>query len=162
MRSLESEIRTKFIELYDKEPLLIRSPARINLIGEHTDYNDGFVMPAAIDKDIVFAIAPSDNEESTVYSLKFDEKISIDLSSLERREHPAWANFLLGVLHQMVSEGMAVKPFHCVFGGEVPLGAGLSSSAALECGFAFALNELFALKIPKIRLVKMAQWAEHH
>lgn len=162
MQNLEQEIHACFTQLFNKEPLLVRSPGRINLIGEHTDYNDGFVMPAAIDKDIIFAIAPSDNGESYIYSVKYDERIKVDLKSPDKVEDPAWANYLLGVLHQMVEEGMPVKPFNCVFGGEVPLGAGLSSSAALECGFAFALNELFALKIPKIRLVKMAQWAEHH
>lgn len=162
MELLEEEIRAKFIELFNKEPLMVRSPGRINLIGEHTDYNDGFVMPAAIDKDIVFAIAPSDSDKSIVYSMKYDQQVQVNLQSPEKVVEPKWANFLLGVLFQIVQQGVTVKPFNCVFGGEVPLGAGLSSSAALECGFGFSLNELFHLDIPKINLIKMAQWAEHN
>lgn len=162
MRTLESEIRTKFIELYDKEPLLIRSPGRINLIGEHTDYNDGFVMPAAIDKEIIFAIAPSDNGSSSVYASRFKQTYSLDIDNPVKVDSPGWANFLLGVIHQLNEAEKKIKPFNCVFGGDVPLGAGLSSSAALECGFAFALNQLFQLNIPKLTLVRMAQWSEHH
>jgi galactokinase len=162
MDILEEEIRNKFVELYKKDPLMVRSPGRINLIGEHTDYNDGFVMPAAINKDIIFAIAPSDSGKSFVYSVKYDEQVEINLKSPEKVSEPKWANFLLGVLFQLVRDGRAVKNFNCVFGGEVPLGAGLSSSAALECGFAFSMNELFGLNIPKIELVKMSQWAEHN
>jgi galactokinase len=162
MNRLEKEIQSKFIELFSKEPLLVRAPGRINLIGEHTDYNDGFVMPAAIDKEIVYALAPSDNADSSVYSVKYNEYAHINIRDPKKVDQPKWANYLLGVLHQMVEQGLPVKPFNCVFGGDVPLGAGLSSSAAMECGFAFGMNELFSLGIPKLKLVLMAQWAEHH
>jgi galactokinase len=160
--ALEKEIRVQFLDLFHKEPLLIRSPGRINLIGEHTDYNDGFVMPAAIDKEIIFAIAPSDTAVSTVYAERYKQQFTVDIHNPVKVETPGWANFLLGILHQMKQEGLAVKPFNCVFGGDVPLGAGLSSSAALECGFAFALNELYELGLSKMKLIKMAQWSEHH
>jgi galactokinase len=162
MQTLEQEIQSRFIELFQLEPLLVRSPGRINLIGEHTDYNDGFVMPAAIDKEIIFAIAPSTAETSTAYALKYDERFEFNLSDPQPVQKPAWANFLLGVIRQLVDRGFEIKPFNCVFGGDVPLGAGLSSSAAVECGFAFALNELFQLKLPKIDLIKIGQWAEHN
>ena len=162
MDLLENEIKLRFIELFRRDPLLVRSPGRINLIGEHTDYNDGFVMPAAIDKEIIFAIAPSGNNDSVIYSLKYNEYVSVNLTNPEKIEHPKWANFLLGIIHQIVKDGCPIQPFNCVFGGEVPLGAGLSSSAALECGFAFSLNELFHFDIPRISLIKMAQWAEHN
>lgn len=162
MESLEKEIRTQFNSLFHKEPLLIRSPGRINLIGEHTDYNDGFVMPAAIDKQIIFAIAPSDTATSSVYAMKYNQQFTLDVGSPKKVKDPAWANFLLGILHQLKEDDKPVQQFNCVFGGDVPLGAGLSSSAALECGFAFALNELNQLNIPKMQLIKMAQWAEHH
>src|SRR5687768_15958809 len=101
MDILEEEIRRKFIELYSREPMMVRSPGRINLIGEHTDYNDGFVMPAAIDKAIIFAIAPSDNAKSFIYSVKYDQQIEINLKSPEKVNEPKWANFLLGVLYQL-------------------------------------------------------------
>lgn len=162
MESLENEIRTQFTTLFHKEPLLIRSPGRINLIGEHTDYNDGFVMPAAIDKQIIFAIAPSDTATSSVYAMKYNQQFTLDVGNPKKVKDPAWANFLLGILHQLKEDDKPVQHFNCVFGGDVPLGAGLSSSAALECGFAFALNELNQLNIPKMQLIKMAQWAEHH
>lgn len=159
---LAEEVRAKYQQQFGSEPLLIRSPGRINLIGEHTDYNDGFVMPAAIDKEIVFAIGESKSAWSTVLALKYDQPFMIDISAPERVDQPGWANFLLGIVFQITRDGHAIKPFNCVFGGDVPLGAGLSSSAALECGFAYALNELFNLRIPKLTLVKMGQWAEHH
>jgi galactokinase len=162
MEPLEKEIRSQFISLFHKEPLLVRSPGRINLIGEHTDYNDGFVMPAAIDKQIIFAIAPSDSGQSSVYAVRYKQQVTLDTENPQKVEKPAWANFLLGILHQLKKENMPVMPFNCVFGGDVPLGAGLSSSAALECGFAFALNELYQLNMPKMELIKIAQWSEHN
>ena len=156
------DVIKKFRELYSGEPLIIRAPGRINLIGEHTDYNDGFVMPAAIDKDITFAIAPSDTDESVIYSLTYDEFFTVDLHNPQKTREPKWANYLLGVMRQFIDQGHTLKPFRCVFGGNIPTGAGLSSSAALECGFAYALNELNQSKIPRETMVRMAQWSEHH
>lgn len=156
------DIQKKFQEIFRKEPLIVRAPGRINLIGEHTDYNDGFVMPAAVDKEIFFGIAGSDNGRSTVYSLKYDEQFDINLGDPRPVKEPAWANYLLGVLFQFREKGYTVKPFYCVFGGNIPLGAGMSSSAAMECGFGMALSEYHLLKVPPIELVRMAQWAEHH
>lgn len=152
----------KFETIFDQQPLIVRAPGRINLIGEHTDYNDGFVMPAAIDKETVFAIQASADDSTIIYSVKYDEQVVIDLKNPQPLEAPLWANYLLGVLRQLVDRGHQLKPFRCVFGGNIPLGAGLSSSAALECGFAFALNELNQLQIPKTELAKIAQWSEHH
>ena len=162
MDLLEKDIRAKFIELFEQEPILVRAPGRINLIGEHTDYNDGFVMPAAIDKEVMFAIALSEDEQSSIYSLKYGEHLQVNLQDPKKVKEPRWANYLLGVLYQFVQQGHAIKPFHCVFGGNVPMGAGLSSSAAMECGFAFAINELNHLHVDKTKLIKMAQWSEHN
>jgi galactokinase len=162
MDVLPSDIQIKFKELFKKEPLVIRAPGRINLIGEHTDYNDGFVMPAAVDREIFFGISGSDDARSIVYSLKYNERFEIDLNNPLPIEQPKWANYLLGVLYQFKENGYPVSPFYCVFGGNVPLGAGMSSSAAMECGFAFALSEYNLLKVPKIEMVRMSQWAEHH
>jgi galactokinase len=162
MDFLESDIAAKFKELFQEEPLLIRSPGRINLIGEHTDYNDGFVMPAAIDKEVAFAIAPSNSGRSIIYSIKYNEQFEVDITDPKKVKEPKWANYLLGVLYQFVRDGYAIKPFNCVFGGNVPMGAGMSSSAAMECGFAYALKELNQLNVPKLKLITMAQWAEHN
>lgn len=155
-------VRDHFVDQFSKEPLLIRSPGRINLIGEHTDYNEGFVMPAAINKEIIFAIVPSDDSNSKIIALNFGELYEIKLADPQPVPAPAWANYLLGILRQLVDRGFALKPFVCVFGGNIPPGSGMSSSAALECGFAFALHELNSLRISKVELAKIGQWAEHN
>lgn len=156
------DLQTKFLEIFKKEPLVIRAPGRINLIGEHTDYNDGFVMPAAIDREVFFGISASDDHRSVFYSIKYNERFEVDLKDPQPVSEPRWANYLLGVLFQFIQNGYSVKPFYCAFGGNVPLGAGMSSSAAMECGFAFALSAMNELKVPKLQMITMAQWAEHH
>lgn len=155
-------VRQYFMDHFQQEPLLVRSPGRINLIGEHTDYNEGFVMPAAIDKEIIFAIGPSDDWTSTITALNFNETFEIELRNPQIVDTPAWANYVLGVVRKLIDSGNSLKPFHCVFGGNIPAGAGLSSSAALECGFAFALKELNELNISKVELAKIGQWSEHN
>lgn len=162
MNAKYSEVRDKYLSLYKKEPLLVRAPGRINLIGEHTDYNGGFVMPAAINYDTVFAIGEADDGKSEVYAVKYGEPFPVNLTDPQPVSSPGWANYLLGVLKQFLLKGKTPKPFKCVFGGDVPLGAGLSSSASVECGFAFALNELNGFDIPRQTMVEMAQWSEHH
>ncbi|HTE33729.1 MAG TPA: galactokinase [Chryseolinea sp.] len=155
-------VRDKFIGLFGKSPLLFRSPGRINLIGEHTDYNEGFVMPAAIDREMIFAISASTGEQASLHSLKHDQTITFDIGNPARLKAPMWANYMLGVVRRYADKGHTIGPFNCVVDGDIPTGAGLSSSAALECGFAFALNALFDLKVEKIEMVHIAQWAEHH
>ncbi len=155
-------VYSKFLELFDTQPILVRSPGRINLIGEHTDYNEGYVMPAAIDRDIVVAIDYSIDDHSTLYSVKHNEFFSFHTSDPARVKSPLWANYLLGVVRKFMDVGKVVKSFNCVVDGDVPTGAGLSSSAALECSFAFALNHLHRFHIPKLQLITIAQWAEHN
>lgn len=157
-----SLVRNKFIDLHGQEPLLVRSPGRINLIGEHTDYNEGFVMPAAIDRDIVFAVGFSSEQHSTLFSIRHNELIPFDINRPDRVPEPLWPNYLLGVARSFLDRGYKMKNIHCVVGGDVPTGAGLSSSAALECGFAFALDQLHSFNVPKLDMVHMAQWAEHN
>jgi galactokinase len=156
------DVLDKFLSLYQTQPLLVRSPARINLIGEHTDYNDGFVMPAAIDKEIVFGIAPSNDGQSRVYALNFQEEFLIDINKPDKVKKPAWVNYLLGIIKQLNDRKVKLKPFNCVMGGNIPTGSGMSSSAALECGFVYALNEFNQLGLEKIDMIKMAQWSEHN
>ncbi len=160
---MKENVRRKFIATHHSEPLMVRSPGRINLIGEHTDYNDGFVMPAAIDREMIFAIGLSKNAgKATLYSVKHDETITFDVANPIKIEPPIWANYMLGVVRGFINKGHRLTGFHCVMDGDVPTGAGLSSSAALECGFAFSLNELFHLGVPKLEMVRMAQWSEHN
>ncbi len=169
MEKIKKKAKGKFttveetsIDLFGGSPLLINSPGRINLIGEHTDYNDGFVMPAAIDKGIQFALSKREGDRSKVFSLKYNELLTIDHNNPERVSSPMWVNYLLGVLHKVKERGMTIGAFNCVFDGDLPTGSGLSSSAAMECGFLFGINELFQLNIPKEEMILMAQWAEHN
>lgn len=153
-------IEKKFIELFTSEPLLVRSPGRINLIGEHTDYNEGFVLPAAIDKEMVLGVAKNGLNVCRLYSYDYDEQNTYTLADLKPGDN-GWANYILGVVDQLKKAGYTIEGFDCAFGGNIPIGAGLSSSAALECGVAFALSELFDLKVDKQNLIKFSQKAEH-
>jgi galactokinase len=157
---MKKPIESAFKKLFSKEPLLVYSPGRINLIGEHTDYNEGFVMPAAIDKKMIVAIAANQSRQGRIYSLDFDEEFAFDLDSFgPKKGH--WATYVMGVAAQLQQAGYEVQGFDMVFGGDIPVGAGLSSSAALEAAVGFALSELFDFKIPKRSLIHYAQKAEH-
>ena len=139
---------------------MVRSPGRINLIGEHTDYNDGFVLPAAIDKEIYLAVARNGREECRIFSFDYRETEMFSLGDFA----PApggWINYIMGVVAQLLKNGHQLSGFDCVFGGNIPIGAGLSSSAALENGMGFALSELFELKLDRMTMLKYSQKAEH-
>ncbi|WP_210463193.1 galactokinase [Rufibacter roseolus] len=154
------DIVAKFKKLYKSEPVVARSPGRVNLIGEHTDYNEGFVLPAAINKEIYFALAPNGTQTMRAYAFDLEESGEFDLTNVQRTDI-GWANYLLGVVAQLQKANYEVKGFDLVFGGNIPIGAGLSSSAAVECGLAYALNYLYAYGIERFDMVKMAQKAEH-
>lgn len=153
-------IKKTFTDRFGSEPLLVNSPGRINLIGEHTDYNEGYVLPAAIDKGIVIAIAANNTDSCRLYSTDYHEYAEFDLNDLQPSEI-SWANYILGVVSQLQQAGHKISGFNCVFGGDIPIGAGLSSSAALECGMALALNELYGFLIDRQQLIRYAQKAEH-
>ncbi|UZR93237.1 galactokinase [Chondrinema litorale] len=153
-------IISQFEKLYKKEPKLFRAPGRINLIGEHTDYNNGFVLPAAIDREIVYAIAPNQSDICRVYAMDLGEEDEIYLNSLKESEK-RWNNYLIGVIAVLADKGLKVSGFDCVFAGSIPIGGGLSSSAALECGLGVALNELYGLGLNKRDIAFTAQKAEH-
>ncbi|MCU0339365.1 MAG: galactokinase [Spirosomaceae bacterium] len=163
MISTPHQIHDAFASVFSKNPtLIVRAPGRINLIGEHTDYNDGFVLPAAIDKAIYFAIAPRTDQRCVLYSADLNDTYEFLLSS-PTPSSKTWANFLIGVTAEITKETAALTHgFEVAFGGDVPLGAGLSSSAAVESGMGLALSELFGLEIPKMQLALLAQRAEHN
>lgn len=158
---MKEKIVEKFRSIFDqKEPLLVYSPGRINLIGEHTDYNEGYVMPAAINKKMYVGIAENGFSQARIYSLDFDEEFVFDIQSFgPKKGH--WATYIMGVTAQLQQAGYPVKGFDMVFGGDIPVGAGLSSSAALECAAGFAIASLFGFDIPRLSLVHYAQKAEH-
>jgi len=158
--TLTSRIIEKFKETFDTEPVVIRSPGRVNLIGEHTDYNNGFVMPAAINKAIYMAVSRRDDDLIHIVSLDLGLSYLGDMGKVvPSSQH--WPDYILGVVAQVQSLGHKVGGFNCVFGGDIPQGAGMSSSAALECATAFSLNELFGLKMDPLTMVRLSQKAEN-
>lgn len=153
-------IRNRHSELYRSKPTLVVAPGRINLIGEHTDYNEGFVLPAAIDRAMVFSIGLNGEDRIRLFSYDYNESVDTRTSG-PHSSGKRWALYLIGVLDQFRKEGIEIQGLDCVFGGNIPLGAGLSSSAALESGFAFGLNSLLKTGFSPRKIVLMAQKAEH-
>ncbi len=154
-------IKEKFVALYKKEPIVVRSPGRINLIGEHTDYNNGFVLPAAIDKAIYVAVSARIDGEIHMFAIDEDDQYSGNINHLEKSGQQ-WPDFILGSLQQLQIHKYHTTGFNLVVGGDVPLGAGLSSSAALECASLFAFKQIFKLDVSLLDIVKMAQKAENN
>jgi len=160
MSALAPVIADRFSRQFPGKPLLVASPGRVNLIGEHTDYNEGFVLPGATDKAVVFAVAPRADGLCHFVSRDFDQEFRCELGQLHRSPL-RWPDYLQGVIDQFVKAGHRVGGISCVFGGDIPIGAGMSSSAAIEGGLAFALNALFGLGLDSLTLVKLAQKAEN-
>ncbi len=155
-----AQVKEQFHKLFGKEPIIVSSPGRINLIGEHTDYNEGFVLPAAIDKKIIYAIALNGTDTCNAYALFNHEKVSFSLKNIQPAQ--GWINYLLGVVHELQQLGHAVKGFDCVITGDIPIGAGMSSSAAVEGGLAVGLDHLLHLGLTRMQMAKIGQLAEHH
>ena len=158
----ESIVKNAFAEKYgSNDALVYMSPGRINLIGEHTDYNGGFVFPGAIDKGIMAAIKPNGAGKIRAYAIDLNEQAEF---GLQEADIPAqsWARYIFGICREMIKRGVNVGGFDTAFAGNVPLGAGMSSSAALESTYAFALNELFDGKVDKFELARAGQATEHN
>ncbi len=159
---MKEKITQTFAERFGGEGTLYVSPGRFNLIGEHTDYNGGFVFPGAIDKVIMADIRPNNLDVVRVYSIDIDEEVAFGLNE-EDAPKQSWARYIFGVCREIIKRGGIVKGFDAVFAGNVPLGAGLSSSAALESCFAFALNDMFNDNtIDKFELARIGQSTEHN
>ncbi len=160
IKDYPNSIRNKFRELFGQEALIIRSPGRINLIGEHLDYNMGFVLPAAINKAIWLGIHKREDDMICLYSIDYEDNYRSSIHDIAP-SGKLWPDYILGVVEQIQKTHSPKQGFNIVFGGDIPPGAGLSSSAALECATAFAMNKLLGLGYEKIDLVKIGQTAEN-
>ena len=156
-----TELQRVFVQRFGQEGVVYTSPGRINLIGEHTDYNGGFVFPGAIDKGIYAVIRLNGTDKVRTYSADYDQYTEFGLQE-EDKPTESWARYIFGVCRETIKRGGKVAGFDTVFAGDVPLGAGLSSSAALESTFAFAINELNGNGIDKFELAKIGQSTEHN
>lgn len=158
---MKENISRKFSGLFNEEGVFYASAGRINLIGEHTDYNGGFVFPGAIDRGMIAEIRLNGTDKVRAFALDLDEYAEF---GLEEKDLPSqsWARYIFGVCREIIKRGGKIGGFDTVFAGDVPLGAGMSSSAALESTFAFALNDLFSLGIDKFELARIGQATEHN
>ena len=158
---MKNRVSEKFAEVYGEGATLFASPGRINLIGEHTDYNGGFVFPGAVDKGIIAAIRLNGTDKVRAFALDLNESAEFGLNE-EDKPAQSWACYIFGVCREIQKRGGVIGGFDTVFAGDVPLGAGMSSSAALESTFAFALNTLYNLGIEKFELARIGQSTEHN
>ena len=159
MMNYKNEVVRKFADLFSKKPDVYFSPGRINLIGEHIDYNDGYVMPGAINKGVWFAFALNNTDQLNFHAFDLRENLSVPINSLKKTG--GWKNYVLGVVNEFVKDGKEIKGFDCVFGGDIPKGAGVSSSAAVEGGLAMVINNVMNFGYDRKHLALICQRAEH-
>jgi galactokinase len=155
------KIKEKFEKLFGSDGVLYTSPGRINLIGEHTDYNGGFVLPGAIDKAMYCEIKPNGTDKIKAYALDLEESSEFGLKE-ENKPKEGWAKYIFGVVREMIKKGKNIPGFDIVISGDVPLGAGMSSSAALESVVGYALNDQFQLGFTRQELAAIGQATEHN
>ncbi len=155
-----SELEESFIEHYHEIPTIVSAPGRINFIGEHTDYNMGFVLPAAINQAVYVALSPNENSETSFVSLDFNDSYQGNISHLEKSAK-GWPNYINGIVDQLKKKGCKINGFNCVLKGNIPMRAGMATSASIECAIIFALNEIFELKLDKMTMVDLCQQAEN-
>ncbi len=162
MKFNKASISASYCEVFgsSEEPLVVRSPGRVNIIGEHTDYNDGFVLPAAIDKAMYVAIGKRDDDRILVYATQYAEFFETSLDQVKKIDQH-WSVYVLGVVDQLLKGGSVLGGFNLLIDGDIPIGAGLSSSAALECATVFALNSQFAKGLTRAEMAHIAMLAEH-
>lgn len=160
MSEMTQRLTQCYVERYGGTPQLYFSPGRINLIGEHVDYNDGFVMPAAIDKGAYYAVGANGTSYIHLYSMDFEDAYGIGLDAINKTK--GWPNYLLSVVNEFLLLGLPVQGFNAVLCATVPRGSGLSSSAAVEGGLAYALNDMFGFGLDRVALAQLCQRAEHN
>jgi galactokinase len=158
-----STISKIFHQKFSKQPIVVRAPGRINFIGEHTDYNDGLVLPAAINREILIAVAPNQTNKCNIFSPDLNESHSFLVEDLKPTMKPTkgWTTYLHGVMHGIHRIGFELSGVDILISGNIPVGAGLSSSAALCCGFGLAYSQAFGFELAKLAIAKIAQYAEH-
>ena len=161
-KTLLKEVEKSFVKKFKIDPLLVFSPGRINIIGEHTDYNGGFVFPAAVDKGIFAAIQKSNTGKCTAIALDLDNSVEFNLNTLKPSKKGSWQNYVFGVVAEIQNRHKVIGNFNIVFKGDIPAGAGMSSSAALENSVVFGLNALFDLGLTKTEMILISQKAEHN
>ena len=151
-----------FSDHFGKSPqILVRAPGRINLIGEHTDYNKGYVLPAAINRYMNFAISENGSDDRcSIYAADLGDHVEFPLNVLNKSDK-GWANYFIGILLQLLKKGKELRGFDLVFGGDIPIGAGLSSSSALECGFLKGINDLFHLQLSNHDIIAICHKSNH-
>src|SRR5262245_55217516 len=158
------DLKRKFRRRYGHDARIYRAPGRVNLIGEHTDYNDGFVMPAAIGFSTWVALAPRDDRKLSIYSENFSERVEFDLSGINEsaaRAAARWSDYVCGVAVTLERAGYALRGGDMLIRGEVPIGSGLSSSAAVEVAVGYALLEASGHTVDRVELAKLCQRAEN-
>jgi galactokinase len=161
-KKLVQQVTKNFEEVFQAGPQhIFLSPGRINVIGEHVDYNDGFVLPAAINKYICFAVSESGNSTCTIVAKDLNETYSFDLNDELKPTDIMWVNYILGVVHQLKSRSTELKGVNIVFSSTIPMGAGLSSSAALECGVGYLFSHMFNIGLSKEDIALIGQKSEH-
>jgi galactokinase len=162
MNETELKVLSSFGKKFNGKPIVVCSPGRINLIGEHTDYNMGIVLPASIDKAIYLAISANNEKKIRLHSTDMEpEFYENPLADVYEKTGVDWADYIIGVVDQLQKAGYQIGGFDCAFGGDVPIGAGLSSSAALEGGIAYGLSELFGLGLTRLEMAKISMQAEN-
>ena len=161
-KTLVKKVKRSFEVQFKTKPLIVFSPGRINLIGEHTDYNDGFSFPAAINKGIALAVSKSALNVSRVYAINKEELYEFTTENIKPLLDGGWKNYVLGVVAELQNLGKKLGNFNSVFAGNIPGGAGMSSSAALENSLVYGLNDLFELGLTKNEMILVSQKAEHN
>ena len=156
----QDDIAKVFKEKFRNVPTIVRAPGRINFIGEHTDYNEGLVLPAAINREIWIALAPNQTDQCRLFSLDLKESHSVSVDELLPGKE--WPNYIQGVLHGIKQIGFPLSGVDVVISGNIPVGAGLSSSAALSCGFGVGYSHVFGLDLARLAVAKIGQYAEHN
>ena len=157
-----SDIRQRFAEIFGGEPAaVVRAPGRVNLIGEHTDYNDGYVLPVAIDRSVLVAAAPRDDRQVVIHALDFGESVAFSLDDIEYDQVNPWSNYQRGVAYFLEERGIELPGLNAVVGGDVPIGSGLSSSAAVEVSMAYTWQVLAGFNLSRVELALLCQRAEN-